>query len=160
MPFSSFFYLHLTNDREHAIQPSCSPFCSLFYLSTRRPIVERVPIPSLFSPHGHPFPFPPLFFLHRYTGRQEASSRDVPLFLPLCSLLLLFLSHRRTTLSRPPSSNSLLRLFSPFPSSSSVSSCSSCFPCVSFSRPRPCGIRTGVRFGGTRFEPVGITAFE
>ena len=98
MPFSSFFYLHLTNDREHAVQPSCSPFCSLFYHSTRCSIVERASAPTLY-PAAIPPLLDPLFFLHRYTGRQEVSSRDVPFpFVPSFSYFTCFFLTRHTCL--------------------------------------------------------------
>lgn len=150
MPFSSFFYLHLTNDREHAVQPSCSPFCSLFYHSTRCSIVERASAPTL-RPSAIPPLLDPLFFLHRYTGRQEVSSRDVPFpFVPSFSYFTCFFLTRHTCLflsfpflffSLPP-----LLFRSPFFTdlsfvvsssfSSSSSSPSSCSSSVSFSRPR------------------------
>lgn len=98
MPFSSFFYLHLTNDREHAVQPSCSAFCSLFYHSTRCSIVERASAPTL-RPSAIPPLLDPLFFLHRYTGRQEVSSRDVPFpFVPSFSYFTCFFLTRHTCL--------------------------------------------------------------
>lgn len=148
MPFSSFFYLHLTNDREHAVQPSCSPFCSLFYHSTRCSIVECASAPTLY-PATIPPLLDPLFFLHRYTGRQEVSSRDVPFpFVPSFCYSTCFFLTRHTCLFLSFLFFPLLLFRSPFFTdlffvvfvsssfSSSSSSPSSCSSLASFSRPR------------------------
>lgn len=90
MPFSSFFYLHLTNDREHAVQPSCSPFCSLFYHSTRCSIVEC----SHSLSRDHPTSFGPLVFstqVHRKAG--SFFTRRTFSLCPFFLLFYLFLSH-------------------------------------------------------------------
>lgn len=139
MPFSFSFYLHLTNDRQHAAQPSRSlSFSSFFYLPglelSLLPLVS--PLSSLAGPR----------FLHRVrkvgSPLRATYLFRASLFSPSrCSSCQLF---SRALLSSSPSS---------------VSSSSSSWASL-FSRPRPCGIRTGVRFGGTQFELVGITASE
>lgn len=115
--------------------------------------ITRPAAPSSNAPTLYPATIPPLldplFFLHRYTGRQEVSSRDVPFpFVPSFCYSTCFFLTRHTCLFLSFLFFPLLLFRSPFFTdlffvvfvsssfSSSSSSPSSCSSLASFSRPR------------------------